>query len=359
VALNDLNVSGGSPNALAYAPASGSPGFYYPLDGQFMEISTSVPLTLQSARLYVGHPGQVTFTLATLISLDPTLGYSYYPVTSTTIDVYATRPSQLGRIDINQGQMTDTGGIFELNIPIPNPGNYILIAQCSDTATLFLNAGITANYYPISIPGVFAVTGNSNKYDPNNAADSITYFEKYYFPMYDIGITLDACPGPRTAVTPTSEPAPTITLAGNIFTSSADSGNQWYLNDSALTNNATNSTYTASFAGSYYTVVSDSVTGCALTSNKIVYNPGNGIGLTAYPNPSNGSFLVEFSTTTAANTAVEIYDVLGQRVYEAQYPNFVGFFSQQIDALYLASGIYVLKVISGGNTYTDKILIKH
>jgi hypothetical protein len=359
VGLNDLNVHGGSPNALAYAPASGSPGFYYPLDGQFMEISTSVPLTLQSARLYVGHSGQVTFTLATLISLDPTNGYSYYPVTSTTIDVYNTRPSQLGRINIAQGGMTDTGAIFELNIPIPTPGNYILIAQCSDTATLFLNSGITTNHYPISIPGVFTVTGNSNKYDPNNVADSITYFQKYYFPIYDIGVTLDACPGPRTAVTPTSESAPTIKLAGNLLTSSADNGNQWYLNDSALTTNATGATYTAVFAGSYYTVVTDSVTGCALTSNKIVYNPGSGIGLTASPNPSNGSFLVEFATTTAANTAVEIYDVLGQRVYEAQYPNFVGFFSQQIDALYLASGIYVLKVINGSNTYIDKILIKH
>ena len=359
VALNDLNVSGGSPNALAYAPTSGSPGFYYPLDGQFMEISTSVPLTLQSARLYVGHSGQVTFTLATLISISPSLGYSYYPVTSTTIDVYNTRPAQLGRINIAQGGMTDTGGIFELNIPIPNPGNYILIAQCSDTATLFLNSGITTNHYPISIPGVFAVTGNSNIYDPNNTADSITYFQQYYFPIYDIGVTLDACPGPRAAVTPTSEPAPTITISNtNVLTSSSDSGNQWYLNDSALTN-ATNPTYTASFAGTYYTVVTDSVTGCALISNKIVYNrAGGGIGLTAYPNPSNGSFLVQFSTTTAANTAVEIFDVLGQKVYEAQYPNFVGFFSQQIDALYLASGVYVLKVVNGGNSYIDKLLIK-
>jgi hypothetical protein len=359
VALNDLNVHGGSPNALAYAPATGSPGFYYPLDGQFMDISTSVPLTLQSARLYVGHSGQVTFTLATLISLDPNNGYSYYPVTSTTIDVYNTRPSQLGRINIAQGGMTDTGAIFELNIPIPNPGNYILIAQCSDTATLFLNAGITTRNYPITIPGVFAVTGNSNKYDPNNKADSITYDEQYYFPIYDIGITLDACPGPRTAVTPISEAAPTITLAGDIFTSSADSGNQWYLNDSAITG-ATGITDTAAFAGSYNTIVTDQATGCALTSNKITYiPPGGGIGLKVGPSPGPGVFTVQFSTTTAANTAIEMYDVLGQKVYEAQYPNFVGFFSQSVDALNLAAGMYVLKVINGGNTYIDKVIIRH
>jgi hypothetical protein len=44
-----------------------------------MNITTSVPLTLESARLYVGHQGQVTFTLATLASLS-TDGYSYYPI---------------------------------------------------------------------------------------------------------------------------------------------------------------------------------------------------------------------------------------------------------------------------------------
>jgi hypothetical protein len=357
VALNDLNVHGGSPNALAYASGSASPGFYYPLDGQFMEFSSSVPLTLQSARLYVGHSGQVTFTLATLVSIDPKSGgYSYYPITSTTIDVYATRASQLGRINIGAGQMTDTGGIFELNIPIPNPGNYILIAVCSDTASLFLNSGITTNYYPVSIPGVFAVTGNSNKYDPNNEADSVTYFEKYYFPLYDIGVTLDACPGPRTSVSPSTETGPQISLSGDILTSTADSGNQWYLNDSLLPGK-TGVTDTVAFSGVYYTVVTDPTTGCVLTSNKITYT-SDGINLKYGPNPTGDKPLnLTFQVKTAANTSVELYNTLGERVYEAQYPDFSGIFSQQINLNYLASGMYVMKIIIGSATYHEKILV--
>ncbi len=51
--------------------------------------------------------------------------------------------------------------------------------------------------------------------------------------------------------------------------------------------------------------------------------------------------------------------MIGQRVYEQELGNYAGYFSQQIDAVNLASGIYVLKIIHGGSTYENKILIKH
>jgi hypothetical protein len=359
VSLNDLTAKGGAPNALSLAPAGSSPGFYYPFDGQFVEFTTSVPVTIQSARLYTAWSGQVVFTLASLASFT-TQGYSYYPIDSVSINVYATSPNpQQGRVSVNAGQMTDTGAVYYLNLPIPNPGSYILIAECYGGANLFLNSNITANPYPMSIPGVFSITGNSNKYNPNNASDT-TFDQGYYFPMYDIGLTLDECPGPRTAVTPTTEAAPSISLANiNIFTSTADSGNQWYVNDSAISN-ATGVSDTAHIPGTYNTVVTDHVTGCTLTSNKIQYSPvGNSIGLTVSPNPNNGSFLLQFDVSTTDNTAVQLYDMIGQRVYDQELGSFTGFFSQQIDVMTLASGIYVLKIIHGGSTYESKILIKH
>ncbi len=155
----------------------------------------------------------MVFTLASLASFN-TQGYSYYPIDSVSINVYATNPNpQQGRVTVNAGQMTDTGAVYYLNLPVPAPGSYILIAECYGGANLFLNSNIAANPYPISIPGVFSITGNSNKYNPNNASDT-TFDQGYYFPMYDIGLSLDECPGPRTAVTPTTEAAPSITLAG-------------------------------------------------------------------------------------------------------------------------------------------------
>jgi len=359
VALNNLTAKGGVPNALTLAPASASPGFYYPFDGQFVEFTTSVPVTLQSARLYSTYPGQVVFTLASLASFSAD-GYSYYPIDSISINVYATNPVlQSGRVNVNAGQMTDTGAIYYLNLPVPNPGSYILIAECYGGSNLFLNSNIASNPYPMTIPGVFAITGNSNKYNPSNNSDT-TFDQGYYFPMYDIGLTLDECPGPLTAVTPTTEAAPTITLSNpNILPSSAESGNQWYLNDTAI-GNATGMMDTAHLPGLYYVMVTDPVTGCVLTSNKIPYNPTNNpIGLTIAPNPSNGSFTLEFAFTTSDNTAVRIYDMIGQRVYDLELGNFTGVFAQQVDVMNLASGIYVLKITHGGSTYQEKILIKH
>ncbi len=360
--LNDLSAKGGAPNKLAFAPATGSQGFYYPMGGQFVSISTSVPLTIESARLYVGHAGRDTFTLAQLISLSPTQGYYYIPLSSVAIDVYATKPvPQSGRVSVNAGDNTDTGGIFYLNIPIPTPGDYILIAQCSDSTNLFLNSGITTNHYPVSIPGVFAVTGNSNKYNPNNAADSITYFQQYYFALYDIGIRLNACAAPRTTVTPTTEAAPQISLAGNVFTSSAPSGNQWYLNDSLLVG-STGVTDTAIFPGVYYTIVTDPISGCLLTSNKLTYTPPSGGGNAAIglrvSNPAVGTLQLQFFMTTADNTSVQLINTLGQKVYEAQYPGFSGIYNSPIDVSYLASGMYVLKIVHGGSTYVEKLIVK-
>ncbi len=359
LALNDLKAKGGPATALTLAPPSNNPGFYYPLNGQFVEFTTSVPLTLQSARLYVAYPGTVVFTLASLASFT-SQGYSYYPIDSVSINVYPTYATpQSGRVNISAGQMTDTGAVYYLNLPIPNPGNYILIAECYGS-NLFIDENIATNPYPIKIPGVFSVTGNSNKYNPNNSSDT-TFDRGFYFPLYDIGITLDGCPGPRVAVTPTTEAAPTIQISGNIFTSSAATGNQWYRNDTAIAG-ATAQMDTAHLIGTYYTVVTDPTTGCNLTSNKLSFNntsQTNPIGLTIGPNPNGGLFTVSFSVSTSDNTAVQIYDMLGQRVYDLELGSFNGGFSQQIDAYYLTNGIYVLKVIHGGSTYESKIKIAH
>jgi hypothetical protein len=357
VGLNALTAKGGSPNSAAYATAGSSPGIYYPFDGQFMNITTSVPLTLESARLYVGHQGQITFTLATLASLSEE-GYSYYPIESVTLDVYPSKQvPQSGEVTVSAGDFSDTGAIYYLNLPIPNPGSYILIAQCSDSTNLFLNTGISTNHYPISIPGVFSVTGNSNIYDPNKPADSVTYFQQFYYPVYDIGLRLEGCPGPITAVTPSTEAAPTITLADTILTSSADSGNTWYYNDTATT--STGQLDTARKTGVYYTLVTDPTTGCVLQSNSEVYtSSSNAIGLSVWPNPTSGSFNLSFYMTTQANTSIEMYDVYGNRVYVQQLSDFVGAYNSIIDAVDLASGMYVMKITHGGSTYHTSIIVR-
>ncbi|HTI93544.1 MAG TPA: S8 family serine peptidase [Puia sp.] len=360
--LNDLKEKAGVPNKMVFTSTSSNQGAYFRFGGNFVMFTTGVPLTIESAKMYIGHSGQMTFTLATLSSLNNNTGeYGYLPLYTTTIDVFATKavPDSSSQINIPVGDNTDTGATYLLNIPVPNPGNYVIIIDCSPTANAFLNLNINKDPYPLSIPGVFSITGND--FRDYGKADSVTYSHKFYYPFYNLGIRLNGCPAPRTAVTATTEAGPTITLAGNTFTSSAASNNQWYVNDSLLVGH-TGQTDSATIPGVYYTVQTDPATGCSLISNKITFTPSGGdanasIGLSNFPNPSTGVFQLQFYMSTVENTSITLTDMLGQRVYEADYPNFSGLFSQQINAPQLASGVYTLRIIHGDKTYHKELLV--
>ncbi len=365
--VNDLKTKGGVASKSVYEnTGTTNYGAYFFGPGNFVSITTGVPLTIESARMYFSHSGQASFTLATLVSIDHVSGsYNYLPLYTTVVDVYATvkTPTVLSKtnpqLNVAVGDNTDTGGIFNLNIPVPTPGNYIIIIDTvTHGAGFFVNTNIPINPYPIKIPGIFSVTGNSF-YDFGKP-DSVAIEQKSYFPFYDLGIRLSGCPAAtRTTVIATSEASPTISISGNILTSSAATGNQWYVSDSLLAG-STAQTDTAKFPGQYYTIVTDPTTGCTLQSNKITFTPASGgIGLTAAPNPSNGIFSLTFFVATADNTSITITSTLGQKVYEADYPGFSGLFSQQINVAYLASGMYVLKIFHGGNTYMEKLIIRH
>lgn len=361
VGLNDLTATLGPPNKIA--AYSGGAGSYFRLGGNYISITTGVPLTISSARMYIAHNGQIKLTLATLGSVTGS-GFTYTPLYNTSIDVYATKPvpDTSRQINVSAGDNSDVGGLFNLNVPIPTPGNYIIIIDCSDSTSAFVNVGSKgAVPYPLSIPGVISVVSNNLS---DGTSDTATY-KRFWFPFYDINVQLTGCPGTsRTAVVAGTEPAPVITLNGNVFTSSFDNGNQWYRGDTVLSG-ATSKTDTAIYSGNYRTIVNDAVTGCALPSNSILFlstgtNDVNGspIGLKISPNPNNGVFQLQFNMTTADNTSILLLNTLGQKVYQKDYPNFVGAFNSTIDAGYLANGMYVLKIIHGNTTYVNKVLVK-
>ena len=191
----------------------------------------------------------------------------------------------------------------------------------------------------------------------------MTFSHQFYYPFYNIGLRLYGCPAPgRTTVTATTEAGPTITQQGNLLVSSVAANNQWYLNDSLLTD-STGQQIQPFLPGSYYTKVVDPNTGCVLTSNAIVWTPGTGsanqrIGLRVGPNPNTGAFNVSFYMTDAGDLSIGLYDMLGQRVLDQEYGAFTGAFSQSFSTT-AASGIYTLKIIHGSNTYFTRVIIKH
>ena len=347
--LNDGATSVGPSNKQVF-PSGGYNVFNY----NFINFTSYVPVTIQSARLYIAYPGKITFTVAQISNFDTATGnYNETDVSSTTINAYPTYPTpQYGALNVNSTR--DTGAVFYLGLSVPTAGSYIIYIS-TDSASIFRNSNITTNPYPFMIPGVFSITSNSAV-----TSASPTLYQQYYYFFYDMKIKTSDCPGTsRTAIVAQAATAPVISLSGNVFTSTAALGYQWYLNDSLLVA-GTNQNDTAFSNGSYKVVVTDS-TGCTQTSNSITYsssNDGGAISLQAFPNPNQGSFTLDFTVASANSVDVMLIDMLGQVVYHQSYSDFSGDFSKQIYGGNLSSGMYYLKVLIGTKSYVKKILIK-
>lgn len=355
LSLNEVSGKLGPANKTAYTS-----GGYNSYSGNFLKFTNSVPLTIESARLFIGNPGKITFIVADISNFNAGTGsFSYTTISSTTIDVYATRPiPQPGQV--NENNAADLGAVFYLNLPVPTPGNHAIIVQCQNGATIYRNSGISANPYPFSIPNIISITGNS----ATNTADTtnVNFYQQFYYFLYDIGVKLAGCASARVAVTATNAVAPVITQAGNVLTSSTAAGNQWYLNGNPVTG-ATGQAYTATSSGVYKSVLGNS--GCALSSNEInvsvtgiVDLNGTGIALIASPNPNKGQFFLQFELKGKDDLIISLINTIGQEVYKNRLPAFTGKFSQQINTGQTSSGMYVLKIQHNKKIYIKKILIE-
>jgi hypothetical protein len=346
--LNEMSGSIGPKTKSAFTG-----GGYNYFQGNFVKFHNDVPVTIETTRLYIGAGGKVNFIVADLADYDSCTGsFSYFPISTNTIDVYPTTTTP-SRVASSINSAADTGAVFLLNLAVPTPGDHVLIVLAEDSAFLFRNNNITKNPYPLGIPGVFTITGNS-AINTSNCKDT-TFYQGYYYFFYDMRITLNKCASPRVAVQAKIPASAVITRVGNMLSSNYASGNQWYYNDTLLTG-ATKQTDSLHGPGSYKVVVNDSV-GCSLVSNVYVYTPGNDIGLVVSPNPNRGAFNVQFYETESANTELRILDINGQLLYESQNPNFKGSFSKSINLGAVSAGVYVLQLEIGSKKYIQKLVV--
>ncbi|WP_400077436.1 T9SS type A sorting domain-containing protein [Winogradskyella sp. R77965] len=73
---------------------------------------------------------------------------------------------------------------------------------------------------------------------------------------------------------------------------------------------------------------------------------------TVYPNPANTNITIKSSDQTQIDS-VELYNVLGSRVFTAN-----NLINNSIDVSEMANGVYLLKVNSGANSVTKRIVIE-
>jgi hypothetical protein len=353
----EAKVSVGAANKSTYAN-----GGYNTFRGNYVKFNNSVPLTIQTARMYFSYPGKVRFTVANLITSNADGSYTYQPLAVNTIDVYATSPSPApGAVTGNNA--ADLGAVFLLNLPVSSTGDHIIIVEClntqgdtSNAASIFRNNGITGTTtYPSGVSNVMSITGNSA-----NTGGSLE--SQYYYFFYDMRV-ITGCVSDRVSVLAVAPTTPVISQQADSLVSSLSSGIQWYLNDTIITG-ATLNHYKPTKAGRYKVIYTDGF-GCQVISNVITYTvtaianvDPQEIGLIVSPNPNNGIFNVSFKVTTKADLTIDLLSSSGQRVYSSTYPNFTGSFSKQIEVERVSSEFYILQVQHNKKNYAVKILIQ-
>ena len=165
-----------------------------------------------------------------------------------------------------------------------------------------------------------------------------------------------SCPGKDTVevVVHPLPSTPVITINGDTLVSSATTGNQWYLNNTLLPGQ-TSQTLVASFAGAYTVNVTDA-NGCVSQfSAPVVVEgisaDGSSTGYSIYPNPTTGKVRVKADNLTGKNFEIRVYSPIGKLVFST-------FNDATIDLSALPEGIYYLRVLSGSTNYlTSKIIL--
>ncbi|TSD67861.1 S8 family serine peptidase [Inquilinus sp. KBS0705] len=311
-----------------------------------IEVTTGIPVTIQSARLYIGNPGKITFT-ATNDAGDV--------VSAVTLNVAATRSTPAA--GAQPDDPADQGKVYTLNLTLPAAGHYTITPAYENNATIYRNnQGITG--YPFSAGNVFSISGNTAT--PDTGTDT-TYYKQYYYYFYDMQVTSTGCPGAgRTAVTLSK---PLITQNGDVLSSSNATGNRWLLNDK-LIDSATTQTYTPLQSGAYKVQVLLS-TGCIVQSDAYNYvlvakNPDKStdIGLTVFPVPANTYFNVLFAAKAAGNMKLSLVNAAGQTVYATTQTITAGNYSTVVSTVNRLPGTYILKLILGQKIYSRKIIIE-
>ena len=191
-----------------------------------------------------------------------------------------------------------------------------------------------------------------------------------YYVAIETGSGSTACQGPRTPVLATINPAPaapSVTqvpfAGGSVFSSSAASGNQWYLNGVALPG-ATNQTYTATGTSptNLYSVTTTSAAGCvSLPSADYAVLLGTagarsaGVAFTLFPNPAHSVCTLAGLPAGIALTAI-LRNALGQEVRRVALPPAGG--QAEVSVAGLPAGVYAVQVLGAGVAAVRRLVVE-
>ncbi len=157
---------------------------------------------------------------------------------------------------------------------------------------------------------------------------------------------------------------PEINQMGANLVSSAETGNQWYDDNGAITG-ATGQIYTPSVTGNYYTIVTNTYGCISESSNVIYFQPtfieelGKDGSFRIYPNPAKDIVTIDFIANNTDQVRITVHNAFGQTLHEMVRENqnrgMVN--SISFDMSSLQAGVYYIRLQNKNNTVTKKIIL--
>ena len=340
----------------------GSAGGYNTFYGNYVKFNTTSALTIETAKLYTGYPGKMGIILGTLGTVNANGSFTYYQIQTVSLNVPASSPvptkATTGATPYVAG---DTGRIYNLNLKVPQAGDYILIMMCDtlDGTTVYRNTGLTDPTYPIGPSKVFSYTGNSVLAASGN-------YQNYYYFFYNTQISTNDCLSPATEIPIKTAEKPTISQVGDSITTSYATTYQWYMND-VLIQGATSKSYKP-LANAMYKVLA-SIGNCQnLSDNKLILITDVAeasakeikLKITSDDYVENiikgNSFYIQFSNIQTQDISLSIMNAMGNVVYNKE--NLINQSTpQHITIPSLSTGIYFVKIYANKKVYVQRVLV--
>ena len=259
-------------------------------------------------------------------------------VAPTSFTVYvAPKPAAAGAITGTTPVCAGTHNVVYSVPVIANALTYSWTVPAGATIVSGANTNsITVNFALTAASGIFKVNGVNNCGSGSSS------------PNFSVTVN----PLPST---------PVITQHGDTLTSSANSGNQWYLNGNVIPG-ATGKNYVAVYIGNYTVVVT--LSGCSsAVSNSILVLPVSvnnreaGQTFEIYPNPNNGQFNIKLENLKPDEYSIEIYNGIGSLVWKQENVRMDGSYSTPVNLKDFPAGIYSVALRNKANSLIRKVII--
>ena len=232
--------------------------------------------------------------------------------------------------------------------PVINVSNPV----CDNSPLQFNTDAVTGAAYAWTGPAGFTSTVQNpvigNPSSGNNGA-------------YSLVVSLAGCSSGTGSTNVTVNPSPVlpvISQSGNVLTSTATTGNQWLLNNNAITG-ATAQTYTTVSSG-WYAVEVTNLSGCSSRSDSMYINLTgvNEISIIdavqVLPNPFTSRFVIKINSAIndISDYRLNVTDALGRVIFENRYIQY----NNTIEMPTQASGIYFINVFGKDEKATFKLI---